>query len=178
MVDIDYLCDHCCWYHCYAHYCWPYQQGTTNNFDYRHYLYLILPTYIVVLFLAYDLYPFKTTYFGSLTSNSASYNRGGRGIGYYYQVIRLVIASGGYYQIKSVSNIDMYGYLYKQWFNATNTNANYLQENDDSGGSVQFLFTIYFSPGNYTLVATTYSPYIVGSFSIIAAGYNNYATLV
>lgn len=96
----------------------------------------------------------------------------------YYQVIRFTINNNDYYKIKSESNIDMYGYLYFQSFNATSPYTNYQYQDNNSGGSGQFSFLAFLSRGNYTLVATTYASYVIGNFSIIAAGRTNSMTFI
>lgn len=75
-----------------------------------------------------------------------------------------------YYRFRSVSKIDMYGYLYTSNFNASNSTNNLLKFNDDDGGSSQFLILVELNVGNYTLVATTYFANVTGNFSILIDG--------
>jgi len=115
-----------------------------------------------------------TRYSSKLTINSSLFNRPNQVLKqYYYKAIPLMIPSTNYYRFRSISNIDMYGYLYTSNFNASNSQNSLLISNDDSGGFQQFLMSILLAVGNYTLVATTYSPNVTGNFSILVQGPTN-----
>lgn len=65
----------------------------------------------------------------------------------------------------------MYGYLYINNFDPSITWNNFLQENDDDGGSKQFLIQYALQANvTYILIATTFSTRVFTTFSIIAQG--------
>jgi hypothetical protein len=67
--------------------------------------------------------------------------------------------------------MNIYGYLYDYSFDPTYPFQNLITYDDDSAGDQQFQISRnqqYAS--TYVLVVTTYSNYVIGSFSIIAVG--------
>ncbi|CAF1404427.1 unnamed protein product [Adineta steineri] len=89
---------------------------------------------------------------------------------HYYIVRKIFVNIYGYYVIRSNSFIDLYGYLYRDPFDATRPTVNLLMQNDDSGGRGQFLMQGLLSSSLYNLVVTTYSPNVTGPFSISVGG--------
>jgi len=89
---------------------------------------------------------------------------------YHYKAIQIIVSISDFYSFRSVSQIDMYGYLYARYFNATNLYINLLAYDDNSGGNLQFHFEFLLQPGNYVLVAMICSGNVIGSFSIIVSG--------
>ncbi|CAF1363859.1 unnamed protein product [Adineta steineri] len=89
---------------------------------------------------------------------------------HYYIVRKISVNTYGYYVIRSNSFIDLYGYLYRDPFNATLPTVNLLMQNDDSDGRGQFLMQGLLSSSLYNLVVTTYSPNVTGPFSISVSG--------
>ncbi|CAF1404391.1 unnamed protein product [Adineta steineri] len=89
---------------------------------------------------------------------------------HYYIVRKIFVNTYGYYVIRSNSFIDLYGYLYRDPFNATLPTVNLLMQNDDSGGRGEFLIQGLLSSSLYNLVVTTYSPNVTGPFSISVGG--------
>ena len=104
---------------------------------------------------------------------SPSYNRLYPAISlypYYYVVHKVFINVTGYYEIRSNSVIDLYGYLYNEPFNASNPMMNLLMRDDDSGGSQQFRLQGNLFSSAYDLVVTTYSSSVTGTFSVSIGG--------
>jgi hypothetical protein len=112
-----------------------------------------------------------SNYSSSLTRNGPTFIRPlGNRNQYYYNAIQVVVPISGFYKFQSFSNIDMYGCLYTQYFNATNPSANLLTCDDDNGGDQQFYFRISLKASNYSLVATTFQSNTTGSFFISVTG--------
>jgi hypothetical protein len=77
----------------------------------------------------------------------------------------------GNYTFTSISSINTYGYLYEEEFKSTDPSQKLISQDDDSDGQEQFKIIAILQPGNkYILVATTYSPKIIGEFSVISSG--------
>lgn len=69
--------------------------------------------------------------------------------------------------------MDTYGYIYKNSFNPTNSLVNLLAEDDQSYHNDQFkLVTPLQINTTYILVVTTYSPKVIGMFSVLVIGPN------
>ena len=80
----------------------------------------------------------------------------------------------GSYNLLGQSNINIYGYIYKEKFNPQNPFENLILENGVSCGDRQFLLTTVLQSGtSYILVVTTFSPNERGNFSILVYGPNN-----
>jgi hypothetical protein len=81
------------------------------------------------------------------------------------------VSTSGVYTFTTTSTIDDYGYFYNNTFTPSNVSLNLVAQNDDSGGSLQFLISLYLQGGrSYTLVITTYSAGVQGTFLAIASG--------
>jgi hypothetical protein len=81
------------------------------------------------------------------------------------------ISKAGDFIIKSQSSINTYGYLYESNFDPIDTSLNLFMEDDNSGSNEQFKMTAFLQPSTiYVLLATTFSPHVMGKFSIIASG--------
>jgi hypothetical protein len=90
---------------------------------------------------------------------------------YYYEAILMNVSKAGEFSIMSKSNINTYGYLYDNIFDPSDTSLNLLVEDDNSGNNEQFKLTAFLQPPSiYVLVVTTFSPHVMGKFSIIATG--------
>ncbi len=86
----------------------------------------------------------------------------------------MFVNTAGNYTFQSNSSIDLYGYFYNNSFNATNPSANEIASDDDSGGNLQFQFTVSLQPFvTYVLVVTTFKPNVTGSYTISAVGIGN-----
>ena len=65
----------------------------------------------------------------------------------------------------------MYGYLYNNSFDTSNSSLNLLAQDDDSGGNAQFRLNVTLRANQkYILVVTTYLQSVTGSFSITGSG--------
>lgn len=74
----------------------------------------------------------------------------------------------------SVTDTDVYGYLYKNHFNPLDPTENFLFENDDGCGQRQFKFDVELqSDVTYILVITTIQPETTGEFIIFGLGPSN-----
>ncbi|CAF3746296.1 unnamed protein product [Adineta steineri] len=90
---------------------------------------------------------------------------------FYYEAIKINVFVAGTYTIACSSSIDTYGFLFNTTFDPTNPTKNLLVSDDDSAGNQQFKLVYFLQPSiNYTVIATTYYPFISGSFSLIATG--------
>jgi hypothetical protein len=90
---------------------------------------------------------------------------------YYYETILINVSKADDFTIISQSNINTYGYLYKNSFDLSDTSLNLITEDDNSGNNEQFKLTGFLQPSTmYVLVVTTFSPHVMGKFSIIASG--------
>ena len=79
----------------------------------------------------------------------------------------------GYYSFVSDSNIDAYGFIYRNTFDPLNPTENLLQAEDDDESNSQFRLNIHLSDGMiYVLVMTTYQSKETGTFSIVVLGAN------
>ena len=88
----------------------------------------------------------------------------------YYEAISLSVSTTGYYTIRSNSTFDTYGYIYKNNFDPTTPYVNLLQQNGDGDGSYQFLLSVFLEASTpYFMIVTTFSPNVVGCFSLIGA---------
>ena len=116
----------------------------------------------------------STNFSGALTARSSTYvapiSSSTPSNQHYYIVYKIFVNTSGYYAIKSNSFIDLYGYLYQNPFNASRPMVNLLMQDDDSAGFQQFLIQGYLSSSLYNLVVTTYSPRVIGSFSVSVGG--------
>jgi hypothetical protein len=108
-----------------------------------------------------------------LTSNNLVYARsGGFATNYYYETISVTVPMGGIYYFQCNSNLDSFASIYSSSFSPSNPASNLFYSFDDnSNDNWQFKFGLNF-PSAYTiiLVVTTYSPNVIGPFSIVATG--------
>ena len=106
-----------------------------------------------------------------MTARSATFNRTDQYSVFYHEAIQVLVCVTGNYRFHSISGKDMYGYLYERQFDPLNITANLRVQDDDSGDSVEFLFTHWInSSATYVLVVTTFNPGIKTSFSINGRG--------
>jgi hypothetical protein len=90
---------------------------------------------------------------------------------YYYEAIFINVSNASDFTIMSQSSINTYGYLYENSFDPIDTSLNLLMEDDNSGNYEQFKLTAFLQPSTiYVLIVTTFSPRVMGKFSIIASG--------
>ena len=114
-------------------------------------------------------------YSSALTEYSSKYSRTSCEIpNHYYEAIQVNVATTGYYTLSSQSNIDTYGYLYRNSFSPSNPSMNLILENIHGCDNNQFKLASFLeSDTNYILVVTTAYTNLTGAFSIIISGPNN-----
>ena len=119
------------------------------------------------------LYPaVHVTYHGVLSYSDPQFNRHNTSASYfYYQAIQVIAPTSGTYIFTSDSSIDTFGYFYQTSVDPSYPAQNLITSDDDSGSREQFSFSVYLSSGSiYVLLVTTFSPGILGSFTIDASG--------
>lgn len=90
---------------------------------------------------------------------------------YYYDTFDIIVTEAGWYAIGSTSSIDTYGCFYNGSFVPEYPEWNLAAKNDDGREGNQFRLEAYLEPNHtYTLVATTYGEWIMGSYTIIVFG--------
>lgn len=132
-------------------------------------------SYFCFLLILGYLFSMNTSWFFDLSTRSPTFRRPNGRVGqYYYETIRFSVIISGYYNIKSISNIDTYGLLYSSTFIPTSPSSNLLLQDDDSGGSVQYQLTLYLQTNTiYTLVSTTYNSNTTGNYGVLISGISN-----
>ena len=79
--------------------------------------------------------------------------------------------TAGSYLFLSGSNINTYGYLYKDHFNPLDPAKMFLAENDEGCENGQFQLIVDLEcSGTYILIVTTYSAEVTGEFLIFGSG--------
>jgi hypothetical protein len=115
----------------------------------------------------------QSTYSSAWTTESQSYCRTSCAVSsnYYYEAVQVRVSTSGTFSLISKSSIDTYGYLYNSSFNPLSPSSNLIVQDDDGAGNGQFnLKTFLESRLIYILVATTFDPRKIGSFSVSASG--------
>jgi hypothetical protein len=93
---------------------------------------------------------------------------------YYYEAIQVEVLESGCYNLVSNGTIDMYGFIYKDYFNPVAPTANFLPVSVlDYDGDQFELQTSLLINTKYILVMTTFYPKVTGVFSVIANGPNS-----
>jgi hypothetical protein len=116
----------------------------------------------------------QVDYSSKLTVNSPMYYRDCEIPKCYYETLQMNVAESGSYILWSVSNINTYGYIYKNNFDALKPRENLLLEHNGTCNQEQFKLMIDLEKDTqYVLVMTTYSPYTMGSFSVFISGPDN-----
>jgi hypothetical protein len=92
----------------------------------------------------------------------------------YYETLQMNVVKSGSYVLWSESNINTYGYIYKNNFDPLKPSENLLLEHNGTCNQEQFKLMIDLENGTqYVLVVTTYRPYTIGSFSVLISGPGN-----
>lgn len=95
-------------------------------------------------------------------------------LSHYYEAIQVIVTKSGFYVLSSDSAINIYGYLYKDFFNPSNPFENYLSRNDQGCDNNQFKLAVSLRTNTtYVLVVTTYYSEMIGKFLIFGAGPDN-----
>jgi hypothetical protein len=85
---------------------------------------------------------------------------------YQYQTFKIGIELSGIYRFKSISFINMYGYLYHENFNLFDSSHNLLVENGKICSTEQISFKFSLILTTYVLVVMTHVPSRTGTFMI------------
>ncbi len=115
----------------------------------------------------------QSTYSSAWTTESQSYCRTSCAVSYYYyyKAIQVRVGTHGTFSLTSKSSVDTYGYLYNSSFDPLSPSSNLLLQDDEGGNNGQFKLTSFLELDFiYILVATTFDPDTIGSFSISASG--------
>jgi hypothetical protein len=92
----------------------------------------------------------------------------------YYETLQINVVKSGSYILWSESNINTYGYIYKNNFDPLKPSDNLLLEHNGTCNQEQFKLMIDLeNDTQYVLVVTTYRPYTIGSFSVLISGPDN-----
>ncbi|CAF1956177.1 unnamed protein product [Rotaria magnacalcarata] len=115
----------------------------------------------------------KKFYSGAWTAKSAAFSRDMHQLDkqYYYQAIEFSVSMMGTYTFTSKSQINTYGSIYDDSFNASDPILNLISQDNGSNSNGQFKMNASLQPGHkYILVATTFNPKAVGKFLIVYSG--------
>ena len=117
----------------------------------------------------------QSIYASEFTTSSDMYSRDQcQSSDYYYQSLRIEVATSGIYRFQSESKIYMYGYLYRHTFDPAKPEKNLLLENDRiCSVRILWLNASLSSNTTYILIATTDVPARTGVFTIYAVGAAN-----
>jgi hypothetical protein len=92
----------------------------------------------------------------------------------YYETLQMNVVKSGSYVLWSESNINTYGYIYKNNFDPLKPSDNLLLEHNGTCNQEQFKLMIDLeNDTQYVLVVTTYRPYETGSISVLISGPGN-----
>ncbi|CAF1128442.1 unnamed protein product [Adineta ricciae] len=116
----------------------------------------------------------QTVYSSTLTTNHSMFSRTiFNNSNYYYEAIQIAVTKNDFYILTGNSTINLYGFLYKDFFSPFIPTANLIAWYGNCCDKEQFKFTLELKIGiKYILVITTYNPRVIGSFSIILFGSN------
>ena len=124
--------------------------------------------------LSIDISSVQSIYSSMLNSSSQTYARINCKIwNYYYEAIQVNVDESDYYTVRSESNINTYGYIYKDNFDPNNPFVHLHLKNDDCDKNQFKLFTHLESNTTNILVVTTFTQETIGAFSILVSGPKN-----
>lgn len=113
-------------------------------------------------------------YSSKLTVDSPIYYRDCNVPQGYYEALEITVAKQGQHVLWSESNIDTYGYLYKNDFNPLKPVRNLLLEHDGNCNNGQFKLVINLEINiRYVLIVTTHHPNTTGNVSVFISGPKN-----
>ncbi|CAF1357311.1 unnamed protein product [Adineta ricciae] len=116
----------------------------------------------------------RSIYSSELTVNSPKYCRDYKKPNYYYETLEINVMKNGLYVIWSKSEIDTYGYIYKDIFDPLQPFGNSLTQHSGKCNQHQLKFFIDLEKNTkYILVVTTYYPNTTGNFSVFISGESN-----
>ncbi len=113
-------------------------------------------------------------YSSQLTVDSPIYYRDCEVPKCHYHTLQINVSTTGLYVLWSKSNINTYGYIYKDDFNPLKPSENLLLQHNGDCNNGQFKLIIDLKINiQYILVVTTHQPNEIGDFSIFISGPNN-----
>ena len=116
----------------------------------------------------------RSKYSSQFTVDSRKYCRDYKTRSYYYQTLQINVKKTGSYVLWSKSEVDTYGYLYKDDFDPLQPFGNLIDEHSGYCNQGQLRFIRNFDENTkYILVITTYYPNATGNFTIFISGDNN-----
>ena len=116
----------------------------------------------------------QSEYSLQFTTNSRKYCRDYKKPSYHYETFEIHVKKTGSYVLWSKSEIDTYGYLYKDDFDPFQPFGNLIDQHGGKCNQGQLKFTRNFDENTkYILVITTYYPNTTGNFTILISGENN-----
>ena len=90
---------------------------------------------------------------------------------HYYDAYIVMPQVSADHEFYSTSDLDTYGYLYRDSFNQTQRRRNLQTEDNDSGGNSQFLFTFWLEAStSYIVIVSTYSAWETGAYTLTMSG--------
>jgi hypothetical protein len=109
-----------------------------------------------------------------LTANSPTYSHTSCGSSnYHYEAIQVNVTESGCYSFGSNSSINIFVYIHKDKFDPFNPSTNSVARLDAKLINTQVKVITHLQAGTpYVLVVTTWSPNVIGTFSIIVSGPN------
>jgi hypothetical protein len=112
----------------------------------------------------------QSTYSSGLTRNSSEYtHQRCTTQTFKYEAIEINVSVSGYYGFSMNSDVDTYGFLYRDAFDPFDPSRNQIASDDDSCGKRQFRLESFLQIDMaYTLVVTTFRPYQSDVFTLIA----------
>ncbi|CAF1642009.1 unnamed protein product, partial [Adineta ricciae] len=116
----------------------------------------------------------RSNYSSALTTSSPKYCRDYLTRSYYFETLQINVMKTDSYDIWSESEIETYGYLYKDDFDSLQPFANLIAEHSGKCNNHQLKFNIHLRANTkYVLVVTTYHPNETGKFNILISGDND-----
>ena len=113
-------------------------------------------------------------YSSKLTVDSPTYYRDCEIPQCHYETLEINVVTKGVYVLWSESNINTYGYIYKNDFDSLKPLENLLSQHNGYCNDEQFkLFIDLEINTRYVLVVTTHRPNTIGNFSIFISGPDN-----
>ncbi|CAF3536439.1 unnamed protein product [Adineta steineri] len=128
----------------------------------------------VILECLYTPLNIQLIYSSKLIDNSPTFYRDCQVPQCHYETLQIHVNTTGLYVLSSESNINAYGYIYKNDFNPLNPSENLLLSHGGECNVGQFKLIIDLEINTrYILVVTTHESKITGNFSISIFGPNN-----
>lgn len=112
------------------------------------------------------------TYIDSLSTNDSTFTRPeNNGTLFYYKTIRLSIFESGTYTLVVNGVTKIYGALYNNTFNPSNTIDYIIASNYNASDTDEFTINVWLQPNDiYIFVVSSDTSSDIGNFSIIATG--------